>query len=241
MSPMSPNMRPDFPKRVFVSGGSKGIGLAIARRFLAEGFDVAVSASSQASLDALQAEHPEIKTYLCDMASKEAVLELSERLLNDFGPLEVLVNNVGRFIPGQLHSESDETFEYLIQLNLASVYYLTKRLLPPMMAQRSGTVFNICSTASITAYPNGGSYCISKFALHGFSKVLREEMKPHQIRVVSVLPGATLTASWEGVDLPPERFIPAEDIGSIVWQTYCLSPRTVVEDVLIRPLEGDLG
>lgn len=233
-------MSKECPKRVFVSGGSKGIGLAIARRFLSEGFEVAVSASSQASLDALHNQHPEIKTYLCDMASKAAVLELSELLLAE-GPLEVLVNNVGKFIPGQLHKEEDETFEYLLQLNLASVYYLTKRLLPPMMAQQRGTIFNICSTASVTAYPNGGSYCISKFALHGFSKVLREEMKPHQIRVVSVLPGATLTASWEGVDLPPERFIPAEDIASVVWQTYCLSPRTVVEDVLIRPLEGDLG
>jgi len=234
-------MNTPVPKRVFVSGGSKGIGLAIARRFLAEGFDVAVSASSPDSLAALNRDYPEIKTYLCDMASKAAVLGLSERLLAEFGPLEVLVNNVGRFIPGQLHTENDETFEYLMQLNVASIYYLSKRLLPPMMAQRRGTVFNICSTASITAYPNGGSYCISKFALHGFSKVLREEMKPHQIRVVSVLPGATLTASWEGVDLPPERFIPAEDIGNIVWQTYCLSPQTVVEDVLIRPLEGDLG
>ncbi|PIQ29111.1 short-chain dehydrogenase [bacterium (Candidatus Blackallbacteria) CG17_big_fil_post_rev_8_21_14_2_50_48_46] len=230
-----------LPKRVFVSGGSKGIGLAIAQRFLAEGFQVAVSASSSSSLEALKAQSPEMKTYLCDMSSKEAVLDLAERLNQEWGPLDVLVNNVGRFMPGQMHSEEDQIFEYQMQLNLNSIYYLTKRVLPPMIAQRSGTIFNICSTASITAYPNGGSYCISKFALLGFSKILREEMKAHQIRVISVLPGATLTASWEGVDLPPERFIPAEDIATVVWETYGLSPRTVVEEILVRPLEGDLG
>jgi NAD(P)-dependent dehydrogenase (short-subunit alcohol dehydrogenase family) len=229
------------PQRVFVSGGSKGIGLAIAERFLAEGFEVAISASSSESIHALKATHPEIKTYLCDMSTKAAVLELAEQLLAEFSPLDVLVNNVGRFMPGQLHTEPDEAFEYQMQLNVASIYYLTKRLLPPMIAQSKGTIFNICSTASVTAYPNGGSYCISKFALLGFSKVLREEMKAHQIRVISVLPGATLTASWEGTELPPERFIPAEDIGTIVWQTYNLHPRTVVEEILIRPLEGDLG
>jgi NAD(P)-dependent dehydrogenase (short-subunit alcohol dehydrogenase family) len=229
------------PQRIFISGGTKGIGLAIAKRFLAEGFQVAVSASTPASIQQLQAEHPEIQAYLCDMSSREAVLELAEKLLAEMGTLDVLVNNAGRFIPGQLHSEQDQTFEYLMQLNLNSVYYLTKRLLPPMMARQKGTVFNICSTASVTAYPNGGSYCVSKFALLGFSKVLREEMKAHQIRVISVLPGATLTASWEGIDLPPERFIPAEDIGTVVWETWKLSPRTVVEEILIRPLEGDLG
>ena len=229
------------PQRIFISGGTKGIGLAIARRFLAEGFQVAVSASTPASIQQLKQEHPEIQAYLCDMSSREAVLQLAEQLLAEFGPLDVLVNNAGRFIPGQIHREDDQTFEYLMQLNLNSVYYLSKRLLPPMMARKQGTVFNICSTASVTAYPNGGSYCISKFALLGFSKVLREEMKPHYIRVISVLPGATLTASWEGVDLPPERFIPAEDIAAVVWDTWKLGARTVVEEILIRPLEGDLG
>lgn len=227
--------------RIFISGGTKGIGLAIARRFLMEGFEVGVSASSDESIHALQAKYPDIRAWRCDMSSKSEVLQLAETLLQEFSPLDVLVNNVGRFLPGQLHSEADETFEYLMQLNLNSIYYLTKRLLPPMMARRCGTIFNICSTASITAYPNGGAYCISKFALLGFSKVLREEMKPYQIRVISVLPGATWTASWEGTDLPEERFIPAEDIATTVWNAYQLSARTVVEEILLRPLAGDLG
>ena len=124
--------------------------------------------------------------------------------------------------------------------NLYSNYYLTKRVLPSMMARQSGTIFNICSIASLIAYPNSGAYSISKHALHGLSKVLREEMKPYGIRVVSVLPGATLTASWEGVNLPSERFMPAEDIAQVVWDAWSLSPRTVIEEILLRPMLGDI-
>ena len=90
------------------------------------------------------------------------------------------------------------------------------------------------------AYPQGGSYAISKFAMLGFSKCLREELKPHNIKVTAIMPGATLTDSWKGVELPEERFIPAEDIASIIYNTTLLSDRTVVEDIVIRPQLGDL-
>ena len=136
--------------------------------------------------------------------------------------------------------EADGTFEAMIAVNVASAYHLTRALLPAMLARGSGTIINICSTASITPYVNGGSYCIAKHALHGFSKTLREELKPHGIRVVSLLPGATLTASWAGTDLPPERFMPAEDVAEVAWTAWALSGRSVIEEVLMRPMLGDL-
>lgn len=227
-------------QKVFVSGASKGIGLAIAQKFLQHGFEVAISASSEASIAKVKQEFPQIQCFQADMSNKQQVLALADKLNQSFGPLDVLVNNVGKFLPGAIHSESDEIFETMMLTNLNSNYYLTKRVLPAMMERKQGTIFNICSIASIMAYANGGAYSISKHALLGFSKVLREEMKPHGIRVVSVLPGATLTASWEGVDLPPERLMPAEDIAAIVWDTYKLSSRTVVEEILVRPQLGDL-
>jgi short-subunit dehydrogenase len=98
----------------------------------------------------------------------------------------------------------------------------------------------MCSTASITAYTNGGSYCVSKFALYGLSKVLREELKPHGVKVTAILPGATYTASWEGVDLPPERFMKAEDVASAISNAYGMSPGAVAEEILIRPQLGDI-
>lgn len=229
-----------MPQRIFISGASKGIGLAVAHRFLAEGFEVALSASTEASLAQVQARYPQIQAFRADMAVKAEVEALAAWIQQSFGTPDVLVNNVGRFLPGSIHSESDEIFEELMLTNVYSNYYLTKRLLPAMMERKSGTIFNLCSIASLMAYANGGAYTITKHALHGFSKVLREEMKPHGIRVVSVLPGATLTASWEGVDLPPERFMPAEDVAAAIWDTFKLSPRTVVEEILLRPMLGDL-
>ncbi len=226
--------------RVFISGASKGIGLATAARFLQAGYAVAISASTDQSLAQAKSQYPELHTFKADMSEKAEVQALGKWLNEEFGTLDVLVNNVGRFIPGEIHKESDQAFEDMMHTNLFSNYYLTKAVLPHMMTQKKGDVFNICSTASIMAYPNGGSYCISKFALLGFSKVLREEMKNYNIRVVSVLPGATLTASWDGVDLPEERFMPPEDIATAIWETHQLSRRTVVEEILLRPMQGDL-
>lgn len=232
-------MTSDSP-RIFISGASKGIGLATAVRFLEQGYQVAISASTASSLAQVQQDYPQIKTFQADMSDKEQVNRLGEWLNQDFGRLDILVNNVGRFIPGEIHKETDADFETMLQTNLFSNYYLTKRVLPQMIAHKSGQIFNICSTASIMAYPNGGSYSISKFALLGFSKVLREEMKSYGIRVTSVIPGATYTASWEGVDLPEERLMPAADIATAIWEASQLSPRTVIEEILLRPQLGDL-
>ena len=98
----------------------------------------------------------------------------------------------------------------------------------------------MCSVASIKAYPNGGSYAISKFALLGFTKCLREELKDKGVKVTAILPGATWSDSWAGVDLPQERLMPASDIADIIWGTYVLSDVAVVEELLIRPQLGDL-
>ncbi len=155
-------------------------------------------------------------------------------------PVEILVNNTGKFVPGEIHKEEEGVLEALIQTNLYSAYRVTRGLIDKMKKAKNGHVFNICSTASTMAYSNGGSYCISKFAMYGMSKVLREEMKEHGVRVTSVMPGATFTASWEGADLPEERFVKSEDVAEMIWATYQLSDRAVVEDLVIRPQLGDL-
>jgi hypothetical protein len=98
----------------------------------------------------------------------------------------------------------------------------------------------MCSIASFTAYKNGGSYAITKFALLGFSKSLREELKESGIRVTAVMPGATLTSSWEGVELPEERFMKPEDVAEVIFNAYFISERSVVEEIIIRPQLGDI-
>lgn len=233
-------------KLIVVTGGTKGIGRAIIEVFAKHGFDVVTCARSADQLDTLKAEllkaFPAINvlTFTADL-SKKAEVDSFLKFVGDMGrPVDVLVNNTGVFIPGQVHTEADGVLETMINTNLYSAYHLSRGIIPAMKTAGVGHIFNICSIASIVAYASGGSYAISKFAMFGMSKVLREEMKPFGIRVTSVLPGATLTASWEGVDLPEERFVPVEDVAGMVWAAYSLSPRSVVEDILIRPQLGDI-
>ncbi len=230
---------------IVVTGGSKGIGKAIIERFAAEGHTIATCARKAPELDLLQKEIKEkygVKVYAqtADLSVKEDTQTFIDFVKRIGEPVTVLVNNTGVFFPGSIHSEPEGNLEQMINTNLYSAYRITRGLIADMMERKSGYVFNISSIAGFMAYANGGSYAISKHAMQGFSKCLREEMKEHGIRVSSVQPGATLTASWEGVDLPPERFSTPEDVAEMVYAAFQLSPRSVVEDIIIRPQLGDL-
>jgi len=130
--------------------------------------------------------------------------------------------------------------EEMLAVNLMSAYHLTRVLLPSMIQRKSGHIFNLCSIAAFAAYANGGSYSISKFALSGFSKNLREEMKPYGIKVTGIYPGAIYTDSWSGSGVDPNRIMKPSDIADTILQISKLSPQAVVEDLVIRPLLGDL-
>jgi short-subunit dehydrogenase len=174
-----------------------------------------------------------------DMSIKEEVMAFADEVKKIAIP-DVLVNNAGIFLPGSIHSEPEGNFELMMQTNLYSAYYLTRSFTAEMIKRNSGYIFSIGSIAGLTAYANGGSYAISKWAMLGFTKCLRQELKDSNIKVTSVLPGATFTASWEGVDIPRERFMKVEDVAESVWGAYNLSPYSVVEEIVIRPQLGDL-
>lgn len=226
---------------VLVTGASRGIGRAIVTRFAQAGHTVIACARGQQGLDALQNALPQVVCMACDMRDDAEVDALAQRVRAQYGGVDLLVNNAGAFRPGSIAEEDDGALLEMLQANLFGAYRLTKRLLPHMIERRSGMVLNICSTASVAAYPNGGSYSIAKHALYGMTRNLREEMKPHGVRVVALIPGATHTDSWAGVNLPVERFMPAEDVAEAAWMAWNLSPRSVVEDIVLRPQKGDIG
>lgn len=231
---------------IVITGASKGIGRALALKFAENGHHLAICARSAQPLQDLEKElkksfpNSKVLAMISDVSIKSEVRNFTDKILKTWDKIDIIINNAGFFIPGAIKDEDDQNLPKMIETNLYSAYYLTKYLLPSMIENQSGHIFNICSVASFMAYPQGGSYAISKFALLGFSKCLREELKPYNIKVTAVMPGATLTDSWKGVELPKERFIPAEDIASIIYNTTLLSDRTVVEDIVIRPQLGDL-
>jgi short-subunit dehydrogenase len=233
-------------KLIVVTGGSKGIGKAIIHKFIRHGFDVVTCARSEFGLKLLVEDMQELRpnaqvhTLAADLSTKEGVNHFADFVKNLGRKVDVLVNNTGFFVPGQVHNEEEGILEKMIETNLYSAYHLTRQLVGGMIKEQDGYIFNICSTASIMPYVNGGSYCISKFALYGMTKVLREEMKEHNVRVTAILPGPTLTASWDGVNLPPDRFIKSEDVAEALFGAYSMSKQSVVEEVLIRPQLGDI-
>lgn len=233
-------------RKVVITGGSRGIGYATAKAFAKQGEEVLIVSRSENKLQTAAKELNKevgkecVSFFNADCSKQDELIQLAQFIYNQFGGCDILVNNAGLFIPGSIQNEEEGSLQKMIETNLYSAYHLTRLLLPKMKQNQSGDIVNICSIASITAYENGGSYAISKSALHSFSKNLREELKTFGIRVMSVLPGATFTDSWAGVEIEEQRFMPADDIASSILNACNISRRSVVEEIIIRPQLGDL-
>jgi NAD(P)-dependent dehydrogenase (short-subunit alcohol dehydrogenase family) len=231
-------------RTVLVTGGSRGIGKAIVLKFAEMGYNVAACGRDENKLTELTNDVAafNVSSYFrhCDVRKKEDINAFFNGCIEKFGKLDILVNNAGVFYPGKIQDESDEVFEKTMETNLNATYHFSKLAIPYLIKSDKGHLFNICSTASITPYKNGGSYCISKYAQYGLTKVLREELKPDGVRVTAVLPGATRTDSWEGTELPDSRFLKVESIAATIAQNYALPNEAVVEEILIRPMLGDI-
>ena len=229
-----------------VTGATQGIGKAVTDKLLANGCSVAVCARNKEKLSLLEKEWNEkyptasVITYNADLTNKEEVAAFAETVLSNFPQIDILVNNAGMYLPGNVGDEPEGLLEMMIGVNLYSAYRLTRHVLPIMKLHAGGHIFNICSIASLRAYPNGGSYSISKYALMGFSENLREELKDQGIRVTAICPGATYTPSWEGSGVEPSRIMEAEDVANMLWASYVLSAQANVETIVMRPLKGDL-
>jgi short-subunit dehydrogenase len=178
--------------------------------------------------------------FSADLSEKRSAQEFGNWVLKQTSQVDILINNAGQFIPGSIYNEEDGLLEKMIGINLYAAYNLTRILLPNMMDKKQGHIFNICSIAALKAYANGGSYSISKFALMGFSKNLREELKPYNIKVTAVYPGAVYTSSWYASGVSESRIMEASDIADVIFASAKLSPQACVEDIVIRPQLEDM-
>jgi short-subunit dehydrogenase len=230
---------------VVITGASKGIGYAIAEIFAANGHNLYLTSKTASSLkeaaNTLRNKFPTvvIEYIHANLAIQSEVQNFSKWCLEKTSP-DILVNNAGNFVPGKLQDEAAGQLQDQLNTNLFSAYHLTRGLLPKMKANKTGHIFNICSIASLGAYENGGAYSISKFALLGFSKNLRLELKNEGIKVTAVCPGAVYTNSWSGSGVDPKRIMEASDIAKMIYAASQLSSQAVVEDIVMRPQLGDL-
>lgn len=232
-------------KTAVITGGTKGIGKSLVIHFAKLGFEIITNSRRIEDLVALKSEvknetGKEIFVFEADFEKKEEIFNFGRFVQNTFNNVNVLINNAGIFIPGQTMTEVEGVYEKEIAINLSAPYHLTRILLPQIESSKDGYIFNMCSTASFTPYINGGSYCISKFGLLGFTKVLRQELKDKRIGVSAVMPGATLTESWSGTDLSAEFFMQADNIAQFVCTAWENRKYAVMEEIVIRPYPGDL-
>jgi short-subunit dehydrogenase len=230
---------------IIITGGSRGMGKAMAFEFAATASHIILCARNLERLESTKNEIIQkfpactIDVFSVDLSIKSEVKRFADFCLHKFTP-DILINNAGTYTPGNTMDGNDENLENMMHLNFYSAFYLTKHLLPSMIHQKRGHIFNICSIAALRAYDGGGTYSISKFALNGLSQNLRHELKPHGIKVTAVFPGAVLTDSWGDFDNSNHRIMEASDIAKMVFAASTLSPQAVVEEIIIRPQLGDL-
>ncbi len=232
---------------VLITGASQGIGAEIAKTFareLGEGVRLALVARHERNLRKVAATcskaGAETEVFLCDVTNEVSVAAMAVDVRRRFKTVDVLVNNAGKFLPTEFLSMSVADFDGLIHANLRSLFLVSRAIVPGMVKRGRGDVFNMSSIAGLQAYPGGAGYCAAKFGVTGLSKVMRAELKDKGVRVTTVYPGATVSPSWEGSGVDPKRMMPTADVARAFYDVYRLSRHTVVEDIVLRPIGGDV-
>ncbi|MBZ5701227.1 MAG: SDR family NAD(P)-dependent oxidoreductase [Acidobacteriia bacterium] len=223
-----------------VTGGSRGIGRAIALRLAALGAAVAVSgrdaAALQASEAALRAAGVPAFSCLADVTRAADTERLAAASQAALGPIGILVNNAGVGLFGPAHERSEEEWDRVLDTNLKGVFLVSRAVVPAMIARRKGHIVNISSLAGKNTFANGGLYCASKWGLQGLSGCMAEDLREYGIRVSTVCPGSVATefSPWTGRDL--SKLLQAEDVAHVVEMLVTQGPRSFVSEVQMRPL-----
>lgn len=234
-------------KKILITGASKGIGRAIAIEASQNDFDLILTARNYDELSSLRDRilscNPKINVTLikAELGRVETRIRFIDQIKKDHPDLNVLINNAGIYQQGLIYSGEEEVFNEMMQINFYAAFQITRSLIPNMIQMGKGHIINICSIAGLDPYPGSGLYSISKFALQGFSRSLREELKDKNIKVTTIYPGATWSNSWEGSGVAETRIMKAEDIAKIVITALQLSSSAVMEEIVLRPQLGDLS
>jgi short-subunit dehydrogenase len=227
---------------VIITGGSKGVGLSIAKVFAEKtSRPIVLVARNEADLEeakkqCLEWGATDVKIISADLTSEDEVAAIDFESLNP----GILVNNAGVFLFKKLSDTSAEEFDRQYRLNTFTTFNMTKSVLPVLKKQERGLIVNICSQASIKGYGESGAYTMSKHALLGYTRSLRQEVAESNIAVSAINLGQTYSTSWENIDVDPKKLIDPEDVGKIVLSLSELSVQSVAEEIILMPLGGEV-
>jgi NAD(P)-dependent dehydrogenase (short-subunit alcohol dehydrogenase family) len=231
-----------------VTGGSRGIGQAIARALAAEGCTVVITGRDKASLARSATRisrkvrgRGKIVPLVCDVRNPESVAALFAKVKQRFRKLDILVNNAGvSQAPASVEETSLELWREIVETNLTGAFLCTRAAIPLM--QRGATVINNLSAAAKQVFPKFAAYTAAKTGAYGFTLSLREELVPRGIRVTALMPGATATDMWNQImpNAPREKMMSAESTAQAVLYAVLLPPNATLAELLLTPTDGAL-
>jgi NAD(P)-dependent dehydrogenase (short-subunit alcohol dehydrogenase family) len=224
-------------KTAIVTGGTKGIGRAIAEALLREGISVCIAARKQDEIDQAVSELGGHTTGLvCDVRDHEQVKALIGHTIKELGGLDILINNAGFGIFAAVEETSPEDFRAVLETNLFGVFYCCHEAIPQMKKRGGGYIINISSLAGANPHPRMAAYNASKFGLNGFSEALMQEVRHDNIKVSYIMPGSVNTEF--GGDSPNDEKswqLTPQDIARVVIDLLHHDDRSLPSRVEIRP------
>jgi NADP-dependent 3-hydroxy acid dehydrogenase YdfG len=231
---------------VWVTGASTGIGKEIAFEFSKAGYTVVVTARRKSRLVSIVSEikfaEREASAFVCNVMSERSVQTTSKRIREYYGQIDLLVNNAGATVFKSFTDTKSYDFDNVIDTNLRGSFLCTKAVLPQMIKRKSGHIINLLSVAAKTALEDSSIYAASKAGILAMSNCLREEVRRYNIKVSNIFPGATETPMWDSKSRQRyrNRMMSPSDIAKIVLQVYEQPKKVMIEDVIVRPIKGDI-
>ncbi len=226
--------------KALITGASRGIGRAIAEKLAQNKYDLVLLARDLSELVEakrhLLAFGNKVSIYSIDCVEKGQIDDFFSKSGRDFGVIDVLINNLGVFLPANILEETDDNFLLQQNANVNAAYYFSKFFGSQMAEANRGHIFNICSIASKNPSKNAGSYSVTKAAMLSLNHVLRQELAESKVKVSAFLPGETLTSSWEDTKIAKEKFVQPEDIADLLYAILNLSEGANVDEIQITPL-----
>jgi 3-oxoacyl-[acyl-carrier protein] reductase len=229
-------------KRYLITGASRGIGRAIADKVAIAGDCLLLHGRDREALRAtcelVAAKNAKAIPLYYDLGDPSAIQKMVEEIGKD--PLDALINNAGVAVVKPLEAITLEEWQTTLNVNVTAAFLLTQKLVPSLSA--GSTIVNILSIAAKTGFPNWSAYCMSKFALEGFSQAVREELRPRGIRVLNIYPAATSTEIWNGVEgnWPREKMLAPEEIADAVAFALSRPGGVATENITLQNVAGAL-
>lgn len=231
---------------IWITGASTGIGKEIANEFSRAGHIVVVSARRKSRLVRIVSEikyaDREASAFVCNVMSERSIQITGKRIREKYGTIDLLINNAGVTVFKSFMETKTFDYDNVLDTNLRGAFLCIKSVLPQMIKNKKGHIINILSVAANSSFENSSVYAASKAGLLAMSNSLREEVRRYNIKVSNILPGAVETPMWDSKTRQryKSRMMSPADIAKIVLQVYQQPRKVLIEDVIVRPVKGDI-